>query len=155
MFSAACWEGKVAFFSQPQIQNGKKFITVTRVKSQSHRRDVTCIDTTFKSHIVTGSIDNVICFWQSFSATENKVIRIPSHLADPKRSQITNLKFVDPESNEFLIVFMSDGTVFVIETLDESFMPNKEGQFELAVLAKISRIDVQNSYVLSVGEKGK
>lgn len=124
MFSAACWEGKVAFFSTPQIQNGKKLIAVTRVKSQSHRRDVICIDTTLKNHIVTGSIDNTICFWQSYTGQENKVIRIPTHLADPKRRYISNLKFVNPESNEYLIVFMSDGVVFIIETLDESFMAN-------------------------------
>lgn len=53
----------MCFFSMPQVSKGKEFISITRIKNSSHRRDVVCIDTTTKNNIVTGSIDNVICFW--------------------------------------------------------------------------------------------
>jgi hypothetical protein len=131
-FVATCWEGKVSFFSAPMDVKGKKFLTVNRVRSESHRRDVVCSDTTLKNNIATGSIDNVICFWQSYSAIENKVIRIPRDMANPMNRYLRNLKFVDPTSNEYLLVFMSDGLVFCLETLTEMFVTNEKDSFGLA-----------------------
>lgn len=176
-FLATCWEGKVSFFSAPMIVKGKKFLTVKRVRSESHVRDVVCADTTFKNNIATGSVENVICFWQSYSAVENKVIRIPREMANPLNRYVRHLKFMDPSSNEYLMVFMSDGVVFCLETLTENFITNEPDKLEpktassfwgagqalkdssaakeLVKLARYNLVDIQDSKILSVGEKGK
>ena len=65
-FVAACWEGRVAFFTKPVVQKGKEYVQIKRTKS-NHKRDVVSVDITVGNNIVTGSIDNVLCLWQAFS----------------------------------------------------------------------------------------
>ena len=131
-FVANCCSGNVSFFSAPMVIKGKKYLTVNRVKSVSHRRDIVCGDTTLKNQIATGSVDNMICFWQSFNATESKVIRITREMANPLSRYLRNIKFVNPTSNEYLLVFMSDGIVFCLETMREMFITNEKDSYELA-----------------------
>lgn len=64
----------MAFFSLPQMQKGREFLTCKKVGSY-HKRDVTCVDVTLKkNNMVTASTDNMICFWNTFSATITKKI---------------------------------------------------------------------------------
>ena len=61
-----------------------------------HKRDVTCVDTTLKNNLVTGSVDNLICFWNTFTATITKSINIPSYVVESGRgSSICSLKFAE------------------------------------------------------------
>lgn len=121
-FVASCWEGKVAFFSLPQLRKGREFITCQK-QSSYHKRDVICVDVTTKNYLVTGSIDNLICFWNSYNCTINKQVAIPQFLLQLSRgNQICSLKFADPNSNEQLIVFMNEGEVFCLDTVTEQFM---------------------------------
>jgi len=92
---------------------------------------VVCADVTIKSHLATGSVENVICFWQTYSAVENKVIRIPKEMANPQNRYVRHIKFLDPKSNEYLVVFMSDGVVFCLETLTHNFIIKKEEKIKI------------------------
>jgi WD40 repeat protein len=56
------------------MQKGREFLTCKKVGSY-HKRDVTCVDVTLKkNNMVTASTDNMICFWNTFSATITKKI---------------------------------------------------------------------------------
>jgi len=109
-FAATCWGGKVSFFSAPTVDKGRCFLTIKHVKSNYHHGDVVCGDTTFKNNFATGSIENVICFWQTYSAVENKVILIPNDLANKINRYVRHLKFLDPQSNEYLLEYKMDRT---------------------------------------------
>jgi len=76
------------------------------------------VDVTNKNYLVTGSIDNLICFWNSYNCTINKKISIPQSLVPYNRgNSISSLKFPNPNSNEQLLVFMSMGEVFCLNTM--------------------------------------
>lgn len=77
-----CWEGKVAFLNRPVQSQGRDFVNHARRRS-SHSRDVSCVDITTRNHMVTGSIDNTICFWNSFNGQETKRITIPRDMGSP------------------------------------------------------------------------
>jgi hypothetical protein len=84
---------------------------------------VTCVDATNKNQLVTGSIDNMICFWNTFEGTIPKKIVIPNHIVPASRGNtITSLKFADPDSNEQLLVFMSEGEVLCLDAMSEQFV---------------------------------
>lgn len=121
-FVATCWEGHVAFFSLPQSQKGREFLTCKKVQSY-HKRDVTCVDVTRKNNLVTASVDNLICFWNTFNGTITKKVTIPSHIIAPmKGNSICYLKFADFNSNEMLLVFMNEGEVLCLDAVSESFV---------------------------------
>ena len=66
-----CWEGKVSFYSKGIDAGGKTNLKVI-LKHTSHNKDVIAIDTNEHNHLVTASIDNVVCVWNSYNATEAK-----------------------------------------------------------------------------------
>lgn len=63
----------MAFFSKPVLQRGREFVSCKRTRS-NHRRDVVSLDINASNHVVTGSIDNVLCLWQAFSGKVQKAI---------------------------------------------------------------------------------
>lgn len=71
---------------------------------------------------MTASIDNVVCFWQSFNGEVQKSYTLPSAIANPFYRYISKLLFAERDSNEFVIIFMSDGAVFCLDALTETMM---------------------------------
>jgi len=49
---------------------------------------------------------------------ETKFIQIPKELANPKIRFLRNIKFVNPKKMDFVLVFMSDGAVFCLDTVN-------------------------------------
>ena len=153
-FTCTCWEGKVAFFSHPYSLKGRQHIT-SKIVSSLHKRDVTAIDSTEKSQLVTGSMDNLICFWNIFTCQPNKQKQVPANLADPMRGNtIQALKYATPKSNELLLVFFSLGEIMCLDTLNEEFVQTKNGSYTFAKVKKYSTVDMQQGYCLCVSEKG-
>ena len=67
-FVAACWEGKVGFFQEELVQGkGKSFVRVKQSKG-SHTKDVISLDISEGNLLATASIDNVISFWNNYTA---------------------------------------------------------------------------------------
>ena len=58
------------------------------------------------------------------------------------------------ESNEFVLVFMSDGPIFCIETLSESFVTSEQGTADLGRTAKFQLVDIKDGVILALGENG-
>jgi WD40 repeat protein len=52
---------------------GKEFITCKKFKS-CHKKDVSYIDINKYNTIATASSDNMICFWDNFTAKLNKMV---------------------------------------------------------------------------------
>jgi len=73
---ATCWDGHLAFFSKPQISMGCEVLSCLKFKSD-HMKDVTCVDINVNNNIATASNENLICFWNSFTAKLIKKIRVP------------------------------------------------------------------------------
>jgi hypothetical protein len=84
--------------------------------------------------MVSGSIDNVICFWQAYSAKEQKRVIISKPPTMEKFDEYGNsvghkissnfihaVRFADYKSSEFVIVIMSEGEVFILESGTEIF----------------------------------
>lgn len=151
-----CWEGYVCFFSLPHSQKGREFLTCKKIHTV-HRRDVTCVDSTMKNQLVTGSIDNLICFWDAFGSkvTKTITIRLEEVLPESRGNTMTALKFADPNSNEQLLVFMSEGEVLCLDTTKDSFVKQNSGGYVLAQVKKFSLIDIKDGMCLSVSEKGE
>jgi WD40 repeat protein len=76
-FALACWEGQVAFFFHPQEKKGREFLKCRKVQSL-HKRDVVTLDATQKNLLVTGSADNLVCFWNTFNCQINKQVPLTS-----------------------------------------------------------------------------
>lgn len=45
-------------------------------------RDVITLDINSENQLVTGSIDNILCFWNSFNGVESKKFVVPDEVAD-------------------------------------------------------------------------
>jgi hypothetical protein len=84
--AASCCEGRVAFISRPTVSQGRNFLKFKRCKC-SHTRDVLTMDINNENQCVTGSVDNIICFWNSFNGVESKKIVIPDELANLKKGE--------------------------------------------------------------------
>ena len=84
--AASCWEGRVAFISRPQVSQGRNRLVCKRCRC-SHSRDVITLDINSDNRLVTGSVDNVICFWNSFSGVESKKIKLPEEIASLQRGE--------------------------------------------------------------------
>lgn len=65
----------VHFVARPGMSNGVESIKHVQAPS-SHKQDIVSLDVTAKNHMVSGSIDNIICFWQAYSAKEQKRVII-------------------------------------------------------------------------------
>ena len=74
-----------------------------------HKRDVTACDVTTKNQMITGSIDNVLCFWNTFNGTITKKVTVPQTIVKSTGNAIQTIKFADKNSNELLLVFMTHG----------------------------------------------
>ena len=77
---------------------------------------------------------------------------------------IQNVKFADKDSNEFVLVFMAFGDVFLLESQSEQFKPPaysfhamKQTRHELCIaeVPDSPIIDIKNKLVLAVSEGGK
>lgn len=76
--------------------------------------------------MVTGSTDNLICFWNTFNGQITKRIQIPAAIAPPvKGNTLCYIKFAEKTSNELLLVFMSEGDVMCLDTMSETFVQTK------------------------------
>lgn len=47
----------------------------------SHKRDVVSLDINKENQLVTASVDNVLCFWDSFNGKESKSFTLPGEIA--------------------------------------------------------------------------
>ena len=81
-FIITCWEGRVAFFSKPQVVQGRQMLTFSCKKS-THQKDVISLDVSDDLMVATASLDNIICFWNNFNGTESKYFAFPMKYADP------------------------------------------------------------------------
>ena len=115
-FAASCWEGRVAFVSKPQISQGRNFLMFKRCKS-SHSRDVISLDINKDNNLVTASVDNVICFWKSFTGVESKSVKIPEEIASTaKGQQVSYVKFPFKNKKDYLLVAINNGDLYILET---------------------------------------
>jgi len=114
--AASCWEGKVAFISRPQESQGLNFLVSKKCKC-SHQSDVLTLDINQENQLVTGSTDNVICIWNSFNGEESKKILVPADIAPAQRGRsIQYLRFPFKNKKEILLVVISDGACYILET---------------------------------------
>ena len=93
---------------------------------------MTCLDINKKNYLVTGSIDNMVCFWNAYDCKINKQVQMPEELAPISQgNSICTFKFADPSSNEHLLVFMNYGEVYLLDTVSEKYTQQKDGSYEL------------------------
>ena len=96
---------------------------------------------TKKLYLMTGSADNVICFWKMFDMTISKDVKLPQELVESSTTnQICALYYPDPNMNELLLVFMSRGEVFCYNNQDNEFMKTRDS-YEFAKLKPYSVVD--------------
>jgi len=50
-------------------------------------RDVISLDINSENQLVTGSVDNILCFWNSFNGVESKKIVLPEEVANLHRGE--------------------------------------------------------------------
>jgi WD40 repeat protein len=83
----------------------------------SHTRDVVTLDINNENQCVTGSVDNIICFWNSFNGVESKKIEIPEEIASLNKGQfIQHVKFPFPNKKDLLLVIINNGECYMLET---------------------------------------
>ncbi len=131
-----------------------------------------CLDITENNHMATVSLDHTIVFWNSYNAQSSKFKTIPEELV--LGSTVQSIKFVLRDSNDFLLLNMSNGDIFIFETQSETFVEpadfdsNKPiKSFSFAKVPKFSTIDIKRKrcdspnseteqlYLLAVDEVGK
>lgn len=120
------------FVTKPGMCNGVESIKHQQAPSH-HKQDIVSMDVTSRNYMVSGSIDNVICFWQAYSCKEVKYVEIPrpaptesvdefgNNKIQVQSNFIQSVRFADKDSSEFVIVVMSEGEVFVLENATDNF----------------------------------
>jgi WD40 repeat protein len=120
--AASCWEGRVAFITRPQVTQGRNFLKFKKCKC-SHKRDVISLDINSENQLVTASMDNIICFWNSFNGVESKKIILPEEIADLTKGQtIQYVRFPFQDKKDLLMVIINNGDCFILETQTEKFI---------------------------------
>jgi hypothetical protein len=123
--------------------------------------------------MVSGSIDNVICFRTAYTGKEKTPIHIPKPPTSEKFDEFGNsmgskissnfihaVRFADYESSEFVIVIMSEGEVFVLESATENFQGTKKTERPVPYpkaqehVQINSMVAVKKQKMLTVGECG-
>ena len=113
--------------------------------------------------MVTASIDNSIIYWNSYSGKESKKITVPEDMASLKDGNIIQkIKFADAHNDDFLLVFISNGDIFVLERQSESFIDPSDFSFtkkghpkSFGKIPGFSSIDKADNLILAISELGK
>ena len=160
--AATAWSGAVAFIQRPLTNKGPEVVRWDKMKT-SHKKDVTCLDITDSNQMVTASLDNLIVFWNSYSRKEAKRIQIPEDMASKhKGNSVHAVKFASKDNDDFVLVFMSNGEIFVVDRQSETFLdpPDSEDGSKLISTMSFGRvpafsvIDFADGLILSVSENG-
>lgn len=152
----ACWEGFVSFISQPSVSNGVESIKAN-TKPSSHIGDIVSLDVTAKDQMVSGSIDNRICFWTGYTGKQGACIAVPS-AADGRgcNNFIQAVRFADRESADTVVVVMSEGEVYVLEQQSQTFqMPNGSRSKKGTPPVSIISIPRKNEFALDGDSAGE
>jgi len=105
--------------------------------------------------LVTASIDNVICFWNSFSGVESKKIELPTEIADQTKGKcIQHVRYPFPKKKDLLLVIINNGDCFMVETQTERFMEFKQTQMVLQSDSDEDKVELQSTNFL-MGKVGK
>lgn len=111
----------MAFISRPQVSQGRNFLKFKKCQC-SHTRDVLTLDINNENQLVTGSVDNVICFWNSFNGVESKKIVIPESIASLyKGENISYVRFPFKSKKDILLIIINNGECYVLETQSEKY----------------------------------
>lgn len=112
----------MAFISRPQVSQGRNFLKYKKCKC-SHTRDVLSLDINNENQLVTGSVDNVICFWNSFNGVESKKIVIPESIASLYKGQtLQYVRFPFKNKKDLIIIIINNGECYALETQSERFL---------------------------------
>ena len=122
--AVGCWQGKVAFLSRPVVELGKHFLKYKNCLC-SHSNDVLTLDINQDNQLVTGSLDNTISFWDTFSAVESKTITLPESIAPSKSGrqiQYVRFPFRSKKQKNLLLIVMNRGQCYILETQSEKIL---------------------------------
>ena len=76
--TAACSDGRVAFISRPKSKKGVNFIEIEKIiEKEKHRQDnqdVVSLAINNDNVLVTASLDNFLCIWNSNTGDISKTI---------------------------------------------------------------------------------
>ena len=157
--AATLWDGRIAFLLRPGNLKGPEVVQWRKLAS-SHKRDVTCLDISHNNTMVTASIDNIIVFWNSYNGKESKVIYMCRDMASLKEGKsVQKVLFANPMHDDFVLVFISNGDLFVLERQSETFVtpaePGEGHEMSFAKVPSFSVIDMADGYILAASESGK
>jgi hypothetical protein len=72
------------------------------------------------------------------------MIQLPSELAPAQTgNNICYLKYADPKSNEQLLVLMTYGEVYLLDTVSETFQ-QLNGSYAISTVEKYSTIEIKD-----------
>jgi len=84
-----------------------------------HQKDVISIDISDENLLVTASIDNILCFWNNFTATEFKTIHLPKHFGQSELGQyIQCVRFMKQAYSQYLLIFLNSGNIYVYDVVN-------------------------------------
>lgn len=156
-FVAACWEGKVAFFTESQMARGRTFVKFTQSKG-THQKDVISLDISEENALVTASIDNVISFWNTYVANESKHFKMPRSLVQAENNQnIQSIRFLKGHEHcRHLLIIINNGDVYILDCMKMNLLNYEDGrEFMLqGKVADYSAVDFKNEKLISVSESG-
>ena len=107
--------------------------------------------------MVSGSIDNRICFWTGYTGKQGACIAVPS-AADGRgcNNFIQAVRFADRESADTVVVVMSEGEVYVLEQQSQTFqMPNGSRSKKGTPPVSIISIPRKNEFALDGDSAGE
>ena len=118
----SCWESRVCFISRPQENQGRKYLNYKSCRSH-HARDVVGTHINCESQIISASNDNILSFWNSFSATESKQITLPAALGNMQESKSVHyVKYPFENMKDIVMIVMSQGEIYMLDTQAEEFL---------------------------------
>lgn len=106
--------------------------------------------------MVTGSIDNMLVFWNTYNGKENKFIKLPKSVANQQNGEsIQQIKYASKESQEFLFVVISTGDFYIIETQREKFVEPADFELGTKVLPALSFGRVPKYAIIDIKRAGR
>jgi len=101
--------------------------------------------------LVSASDDGLICFWDIFCGDFMKKVQAPT--VGKRLNPISCVKFACEKTNQYVLVFYSEGEVLYLDSIKEHFL-EQNGERAVTKVHKMSLVDVKKDFCLSVSQKG-
>ena len=114
--------------------------------------------------MVTASLDNLVIFWNSYTRKEAKHIQLTDDIASKQKgTSVQQVKFAASSNDDFVLLFLSNGEIFVVDRQTEDFVEPPDFEdgtkamhpLSFGKVPQFAVVDLSDGIILSCSEQGE